>query len=360
VADTAVMGKAVKPKTVVKWPKCDPATVAPLNRDGDPDMRNHMPTRFVSMEEAIAREWKYFYTGESCRWGHRAPRYVSNKNNCIDCERIREGKLPIGIKGVQEYDGPQPVKPAYSQRSTSVAVVSAAPREPDAIEKFFLTKYVELKNFSDAAKAGGQSEAYFLARLSYNKTFRDAVHQLEADNGLARTPSLTEDFDWDDDKRNVLMRVYIDTGDLLTAMQGIGVSNYHFEKELRENAEFRADMEQAEELATKQHERYAISLARKGDSRLLQRMLAAVMPEKWGDRVNMNLNVTAKLTNDQLAARLEQQLAWLERRGFSLPAPSEVVEAEFVAVEPDTAPEPAGDGGGDPPPVRENKYLDLV
>jgi hypothetical protein len=359
VADAAVMGRAVKPKTVVKWPKCDPSTVAPLSRNGDPDMRNHMPTRFVSMEEAIAREWKYFYTGESCRWGHRAPRYVSNKNNCIDCERVREGKLPVGIKGVQEYDGPQPTKRAYEQRAPGVAV-AVAPREPDAIERFFLTKYVELKNFSDAAKAGGQSEAYFLARLSYNKIFRDAVHQLEADNGLARTPSLTEDFDWDDDKRNVLMRVYIDTGDLLIAMQGVGVSNYHFEKELRENQAFRSDMEQAEELATKQHERYAISLARKGDSRLLQRMLAAVMPEKWGDRVNMQVNVNQKLTHDQLASRLEQQLAWLERRGVPLLASPEVLEAEFIAIEQDPAPEPAGDGGVDAPPVRENKYLDLV
>lgn len=357
------MGKAVKPRIVPakqKWPKCDPATVAPLNHDGHPDFRNHMPTRFVSKEESTARGWRYFYTGESCRWGHRAPRYVKNKNSCLDCERVRDGRTPIGIKGIQEYDGPQPVKDAYKQRSTGGAAAVVAPREPDAIEKFFLTKYVELKNFSDAAKASGQSEAYFLARLSYNKVFREAVHQLEADNSLARTPSLTEDFEWDDDKRNVLMRTYIDTGDLLTAMQGIGVSNFHFEKELRENPEFRSDMEQAEELATRQHERYAISLARKGDSRLLQKMLAAVMPDKWGDRVNMNLNVTNKLTNDQLASKLAQQLAWLDRRGVPLLNAPEVVEAEFVAIESDAVTEPAGDGGDDEAPVRENKYLDLV
>src|SRR6202021_3730787 len=47
-----------------KWPKIDPATVAPL-RDDKPDMYNHMPTRFVSKAEAGGRGGKHFGPGKA-------------------------------------------------------------------------------------------------------------------------------------------------------------------------------------------------------------------------------------------------------------------------------------------------------
>src|SRR5580692_6776335 len=99
VADAAQLGSMAKadtpgaPKTPWgKWPKIRPETVAPL-RDGHPDLYNYVPTRFVSKDEAKARGWRLFWTGEICVTGHRAARYISNPSVCTDCQRIERGKL---------------------------------------------------------------------------------------------------------------------------------------------------------------------------------------------------------------------------------------------------------------------------
>jgi hypothetical protein len=319
------------PQTKNEWAEIDPATVAPL-KDGKPDLYNFMPTRFVPKQEAEARGWKWFYIGDSCRWGHKAPHYVSNPRMCVDCHRVREGRLPIGAKGDKEYKGQQK---QYEQRKVDSpsAIVPAMPRplEPDVIEKKFLTEYAARRDFAQAALACGKSEAEFLGRLSYDEIFRAAVYRLEEDLGLARTASVMDDFEWTDDKRTVLMRVYIDTGDMLKAMRAVGVSNYHYMKELEENPDFRSDMERAEILAIKQLDRDAISKAKDGDSRLLQRVLAAKMPEQYGEKVKMDLNVTEKLTDDQLNSRLAQVF---ERLGGRIVNSAPAIDAGFTVIEP--------------------------
>lgn len=340
----------------VKWGHCDPASVAPLDRTGQfPDMRNYLPTRFVSYQEALDRGWKHFYTGETCRWGHRAPHCMSNIHQCVDCERVRDGKLPIGIKGVAELDGPAPAR----RKAPSSPGVEAPATELTPIQKLFLTKYVDTRNFAEAAKACGQSDALFLAQLSYDKRFREAVQTLESDNGLARTPSILDDYEWNEDKRRILLRLYIDTGDMLQAMKAIGVSNYHFEREMRENVDFCRDLEAAEEQVTRHWDRYAASAAGKGSERILQKYLAAIMPDKYGDKVKMDLNVTRNLTHEQLATQVAQQLTWLEGRNAITHAP-DVLEAEFRAVEPATAVEVVGDDVRPPPQDRAERNSDLV
>jgi hypothetical protein len=326
-------------------------------------MYNHMPTRMVSKDEAAARGWTFFYVGESCRWGHMAPRYVTNPRMCVDCHRTRDGRVTIGAKGNKEYEGK--LKP-YAQPVRTPGVVSAgtAPSlsraaEPDPLERKFLTEYAKLKSFALAAKECGRHEAEFLGRLSYDKVFRDAVHQLEIDNGLSRTASLSEEFEWTDDKRVALMRLYINTGDLAQAMKGIGVSNYHYEKELEENPEFRSDMEKAEELAWRQVDRQAISGALAGDSRLLQRVMSGNI-EKYNERLKVDLNVSQKLTDDQLNTRLAQGLARLEQLGHQIRLPAPVVDAEFEVDGETGQDEVVGDGGDPTPPDRTQSNLDLV
>ena len=347
---------------MANWPEIDPATVAPL-RDGKPDMYNHMPTRMVSKEEAQARGWTFFYVGESCRWGHMAPRYVTNPRMCVDCHRTRDGRTAIGAKGNKEYEGKlKPYsKPVRAPGVVSPGVAPSVPRplEPDPVERKFLTEYAKLRSFSLAAKECGRHEAEFLGRLSYDKIFRDAVHQLETDNGLVRTASLSEEFEWTDDKRVILMRLYINTGDLAQAMKGIGVSNYHYEKELEENPEFRSDMEKAEELAWRQVDRQAISGALAGDSRLLQRVMSGNI-EKYNERVKVDLNVTQKLTDDQLNARLAQGLARLEQLGHSIRLPASVVDADFEVDGSVGSDEAAGDYRDSAAEDRTQSNLDLV
>lgn len=345
-----------------EWAEIDPVTVAPL-RDGKPDLYNHMPTRMVPQTEAKARGWTFFYVGESCRWGHQAPRYASNPRMCVDCHRIRDGRPAIGAKGNKEYSGNlKPyTQPVRSPGGTGGSVAPALPRslEPDALEKRFLTEYAKLKSFALAAKECGRHESEFLGRLSFDKIFRDAVHTLEADNGLSRTTALDEEFEWTDDKRVVLMRLYINSGDLAQAMKGIGVSNYHYEKELEENPEFRADMERAEELAWRQVDRQAISGALAGDSRLLQRVMSGNI-EKYNERLKVDLNVTQKLTDDQLNSRLAQGLARLEQLGHKILLPATVVDAKFEVDGADGQDEVVGDYRGPTTPDSAQSNLDLV
>ena len=85
-----------------KWPKVNPETVAPL-REGKPDLYNHQPTRFVSKDEAKARGWKHFWTGELCVTGHRAARYVSNSSTCVDCVRVEKGQLPSTVRASRSW-----------------------------------------------------------------------------------------------------------------------------------------------------------------------------------------------------------------------------------------------------------------
>jgi len=166
-----------------KWPKIKPETVAPL-RDGKPDLFNHQPTRFVPLAEAKGRGWKHFWVGEPCVRGHRAARYASNPSHCVDCTRIDGGRLPVYGKGVPELDTPRGsggFARAYNRRT---AAVPAGPPQPSSAEKLFLTKYAELKDFTLAADACGRNEAEFLAILSWNETFRDAVNRLEESLGI--------------------------------------------------------------------------------------------------------------------------------------------------------------------------------
>jgi hypothetical protein len=342
-------------------PVVDPAAVAPL-RDGKPDLYNHMPTRFVPLTEAKERGWTFFYVGESCRWGHVAPRYVSNPRLCVDCHRIKDGRQPIGAKGNKEYSGSQK---AYAQRKSkpgepTVTPVIPRPLEPDALEKKFLVEYAQTRNFAVAAINCGRTEAEFLGRLSYDKIFREAVNQLEADLGLDRTMSMNEDFEWTDDKRNVLLRMYINTGDLAKAMLSIGVSNYHYELEMESNPEFRADMERAEQLAWRHLDRHAIGNALSGDSRLLQRVLAAKLPEQYSDRVKLDANLTTKLTDDQLNSQL---VAVYERLGGLITVQSgdaSAIDAEFALIAPERKAEAPRNDENPSAANRKESNLDLV
>jgi hypothetical protein len=314
----------------VKWPKCDPKTVAP-SPDGRPDTYNHMPTRFITQDEAIHREWTHFYIGDTCRFGHKAPRYTKNRNLCVDCSRTKEGRLTIGAKGVAEFTKPKP------QPKSSTPAAALEPIEPDMLEKRFIMEYVKTRSFSTAAEECGRHESEFLGRLSFSKVFRDAVHLLESENGLARTPLLTDDFEWTQDKRTVLARVYVDTGDLIRAMKAIGVSNYHYLTELEENPEFVQLMDKAEVMAKGYAERIFIGMGLGGSERAMAKVVAVQNPE-YGDRMKLDMNVTNQ-TEDQINVQLVQILKQL---GPGIRTSLPTLDAEFVDVEPQPEVEVAG------------------
>jgi hypothetical protein len=340
-----------------KWPKITQtqiAEIAPL-KDGKPDLYNHLPTRFVTKEESEARGWTYFYIGDACRYGHKAPRFVSNPRMCVDCHRARESRAAIGGKAEGEYDK-KALRP-YSQPVRNHAVAATlTPLEPDTQEKRFLAQYAELRDFARAAQACGRTEGDFQARLSYSEVFRKAVHTLEADCGLQRTPTLLDTFDWTDDKRATLLRIYVDTGDIATARAAVQVSNYHFLKELEANPQFAAEYVEAEKLAERFVGEIGVSQAIKGDTRLLQRYLANVRPDQFGEtsKVRVDLNVTEKLTDEQLNARFTQAIRQLGGRA------REIVDAEFYELDAPAEVEAVGIDGNESSAGQPQSNLDLV
>jgi hypothetical protein len=334
-----------------KWPKIKPETVAPL-RDGRPDLYNYVPTRFVSKDEAEARGWKLFWTGDVCVTGHRAARYVSNSSVCTDCQRIERGKLPVYGKGVPELEAAR--KRNYTQKNTA----PVGPPVPNASEKNFLAKYAEHKDFALAADACGRTEAEFLAILSWNTTFRDAVNRLEESIGVTRTLSVTEDFDWTDEKRRAFLITYANTADMKQSLRSVGATNVQFHKELSSNSEFQKDFDDAAQIARAVFDHAASAAATKGDARMLGRIAANFFPEKFGENLKMDLNVKQTLNADQINAQITHLLSRFDRQGL-LSAPDEPerddVEAEYREIEPvgaDEAAELAGaesaDAGPDP------------
>ena len=333
-----------------KWPKINPETVAPL-RDNMPDFYNHQPTRFVSKDEAKARGWKHFWTGEICVTGHRAARYIRNPSICVDCHRIEQGKLPVYGKGVPELEAARARK--YTQKNTV-----AGPAQPSSAEKLFLTKYAELKDFVLAAEACGRTEAEFLAILSWNALFRESVNRLEESIGIARTQKVSEFFDWTDDKRRSFMLTYANTADMKQALRSVGVTNVQFHRELSDNADFQREFDDATQIARAVFDHAAGASAIKGDAKMLGRIAANFFPEKYGESLKMDLNVKQNLTLDQAHAQLTTILSRFDRQGL-LPsaeaADESVIEAEYRVAEharddeaaPDLEPEGA-DSGSDP------------
>ena len=232
----------------VEWPELtesEIAQVAPL-REGRPHMYAHMPTRFVTLAEAKHRLWKYFYIGDVCKKGHKAPRFVSNPSACVDCDRIRGGQQAIGGRGSVEAH-----VPIRSPKKNSDGSKTERAPEPTARQKSFLAAYAELKDFDAAAKKVNASSAVIESELAYNVVFRDAYDNLEERIGVYHMGAYDLDYEWDESKESMLIRMYIDTGMMDTARDAIRVTNFEFEKHCREKPDFAARVKEAEPLANK-------------------------------------------------------------------------------------------------------------
>lgn len=320
-------------------PPCDPVTVAPINSDGLPDLYNYMPTRFVPRAEAKARGWQFFYEGTPCRYGHTAPRYVSNERQCVDCKRHRAGKPPIGGQAQAEWKPAPRKQPDASAPGVLPLVGLPRAPEPDRQEKAFLEQLALLRDFDKAAYEIKQSPAVMNARLSWSAPFKQAVTDLCQRLSIPMPVVFDGDFQWDEDKRARLLEVWINTGDIATALDSIRVTPAEFFREAARNQGFSAKLEEAEVLATKALEWRATQLALAGNDKLLQMRLKASDP-KYKDSLNLNVNVMDKLTDDQLRTRLRQLR---QTQGA-------VIDGEFTVTQRDesqSAPGGAADSGGD-------------
>jgi hypothetical protein len=297
------------------------AAIAPLTKDGMPDCYNYMPTRLIPLDEAQQRGWSLFYDGRACRFGHQAPRYVSNVNQCVDCHRISRGKQPIAgrasglaVERPQKYEkSPEKFPDQQQQR----------PLEPDRFEKNFLIEYAAVKDLERAAKLVGSTAAQIHMRLSTSAVFRAATNDLETRLNIRPTVPDTGPFLWDEDKRTRYITIWVNSGDKATARDAIRATMMDMQMEFRNNPDFLARCDEAAPLANLAFEERAQQLALAGNDKLLPLILKAERPDKYSERVNVNMNVVEKMTDDQLDNRLRYLLRIAGKRG-------PVIDAEFT------------------------------
>lgn len=276
--------------------------IAPINRAGGPDLYNHMPTRMVPVEEAKARGWGYCFSATPCRYGHVAPRYTSNPRKCVDCTRLKAGKGTIGERtGIDNKTGKKGTGGA-----SGVIVNVQKPAQIDAWERRFLEAYAYHKDFKAACEAISIEESKIEARLAYSGSFRTAYEALEERLGVKKVNS-SEGFIWTKEKHDKIIEVYINTGDLATARDSIGVTPFEYFQELARNSNFALRLKEADPLAHLALEERAIQLALAGNDKLLTKVLSVKKPE-YRENIKVDMNVTEKLDDRQLQARLSRLL----------------------------------------------------
>lgn len=326
-------------------------TVAPTNTKGQPDLGNYMPFRLIPHAEAVARGWTYFYDARQCKRGHQAPHFTKNVHHCIDCKRTMEdGKQPIGGRA----GGTAPEKPRqYVQKAVVPAgttAVSPRPPECDRLEKQFLTAYAETKDFNLAADKCNVSAPHMQARMSYSPLFRDAIADLEDRLSIVHVPAGDAVFEWNEDKVQRLLMVFVDTGEIATARDSIGVTPSQFHKELRDNYDFATRYAEADKLAAQVLKEKATQLALRGNDKLLQQLLKAEMPDKFGDKLNLNMSGEVRSTDDQLRDEVIR-LVLAGRKRIT----GRTIDAESVR-----AIEAPADVGGEEPASGEESISDLL
>lgn len=316
---------APPPREILPLSDSEMAAIAPL-KDGSPDCYNYMPTRMIPLDEAQQRGWSLFYDGRACRFGHQAPRYVSNVNACVDCHRIKRGKIPIaGRSATLAVETPQ----RYEKKTTNPTFVAQRPLEPDSFEKRFLVEYAAVKDLERAAKLVGSTAAQIHMRLSTSAVFRTATNDLETRLNIKQTVADLDVFIWDEDKRTRYVTIWVNSGDKATARDSIRATMTDMQTEFRNNPEFLSRCDDAAPLANLAFEERAQQLALAGNDKLLALILKAERPEKYSERVNVNMNVTEKMTDDQLDNRLRYLLRIAGKRG-------PVIDAEFTDASAET------------------------
>jgi len=323
-----------------EWPQIDPTSVCPT-KDGRPNMYSNMPTRFVQLAEAKYRGWKYFYIGDVCSHGHKAPRFVSNPRMCVDCDRARNGQALIGGKGAVEYK----TGSGYKERAKPELKRAL---EPSKLEKDFLAAYADVKDFDEAAKRVSQSPAIIESRLAWSTVFREAYDALEDRIGVHHVPPYDLDFEWDEDKRGMLIRVYVDTGDIATARDAIRVSPFEYQLELQRNAEFAAKVTKVQPLAYQILEERATQDALKGNDKLLTKILTARVPG-FDEKIKVDVNDLTRQTPEQVSNEIVRLFAQV--REIMLPGGSEPdaidVHVEVVPTPQLAPPQPVEEDFGD-------------
>jgi hypothetical protein len=323
----------------------------PLTERGQPNLRDHKPRRFIHEEEARARGWSRFWSGQACRYGHQASRAVSNPHQCSDCLRVKAGEPPVYPHSkMQTFNKITPKAPAPVTPAAIVAPAPVTPPEPDAADQRFITALAESRNFATAAASAGTTVALVQARISCNAVFRDAVNDLTERLQIQHPVPVSGRRELTPEEHEIFCRTWVDTGSQSKARAAIGITASQMHDELGRSPEFREMFEVAAPRAALALDDTAVDLSLAGNDKLLSKTLPAKLREQYTERMNLNMHVSGrleKMTNDELSAelvRVFKQLYLLSPRELEetateaerlarLEQSTEVIDVECTAVQ---------------------------
>lgn len=240
----------------------------PVTQRGQPNLRDHVPKRFIPLAEAQAKGWSRYYDGGACRFGHQASRAVANPAECSDCVRVRAGKDPIYPKSrAQEFRSA--TKPTNAEKAAAPVIVAPpAPPEPSAADQKFLAKLDELRDFDVAAKAAGTTRGLIEARASSNPVFRAALDDLCERRQIPRTRAPDAAFKWTLEIERQLVRRFVDTGLIAQSRDELGVSASDYQAHLRDSSDFASAISEAMPMARETLRERAVQAAAVGNDKL--------------------------------------------------------------------------------------------
>lgn len=339
----------------------------PTTQRGMPNFRDHVPRRFVTLEEAQARGWSMFWTGAACRYGHQAARKTANPNACSDCDREKRGQPPIypRARNQQFYESPRrapklapiaitaPPSTASTPTAPPAPVVimqpAPAPKTPevDQTDRAFLTKYAEMRDLEAAAVASGCTAAQINSRRSHQRPLDEAMTKLEAELAIPKFVPAPSEFEWDADKRARLLEAYIDSGNLAIARDAIKCTPSQLWRELDANPQFSAQLDAARERAAQVFEEEAHRQALAGNDRLIPLVLKAELPDKYQEKSRLEIRTDlSRLTEEQLNARLFALIA--RSPGIRLIEDGELIEGTATPALPAPEADPIEDPESEP------------
>lgn len=243
---------------------------------------------------------KYYWDGKPCKKGHYSQRRVST-GSCWACSYLacQETNIRLKAQKKQLRDERKAQKAAYN--------ISWKDRQT------FLEDYARHGNIELAARKVKLSVPEIQVQIAKSLDFSTAVVALEKrlrDSGVLakeklNIPSANKHYEWDDDKRELFIRVYVDTGDIAQARDSIGITASMYNEEIERNPDFRTQVEEAEPKANQILEERAIQMALRGNDKILTLVLKAKRPEQYGDKIKIEQNTNVRLSDDQLNNKIK-------------------------------------------------------
>lgn len=278
----------------------------------------------VTAKEARKAGLTFYWTGTPCAKGHYAKRRVkgSGCTACLYLNNLRTNELMNARRS-------QVRKEIREEQRAEAEIPKLGPPERSQV----LQVYAESCDLETAASSIGLTLAELNVQISRSAQFATQILALEK---RMRTSGVVfqyviRDIAWTSKKKELLIRAFVDTGDIAAARDAIGASATNLHDELEADPEFAKALKEAEPKATQVLEEKAIQMALRGDDKLLIAVLKAKKPEMYTDKLKLDQTTTIRLSDEQLNEKIGR-----------LVGKYKVIDAEFTTVGSDAS---EGKGG---------------